>query len=635
MPEDQIVTDNTKRDFVLSHVSASMALQDSLIDIWQKVLMNYLQYDEELQLPIKSAQYPTYDRSNHGLTRKRRPRFGETRKVIDTFQSKLLISLFADDYIAAKKVGREDAHSALTVTRLLKYAPRQAGQYRVLSGSILDSLLFGSGHVQEEWNSLVRPGVEVFIDVDANGFEVPITQFRDQPLVNDAQLRGVDIMHFFPQPGVDNIQEMDGAAKYLRMRADNMMKLAERGVYRREAVRKAIAAGMRSKHTQQLRDQYDRMFRPERPTADFTGEDIGGGMHDGFTMVDGYEYYGQVPWQVSDAPHRWRIITVLGNQVVRDIPWPFKQSSFRLPFHQMKVGHINGRYHGISPGEGVRYNQEYIDFLGLMIADATIRAVHPPMLFDIRDTELRLSQAKRWQPDAWIASRHPDRIGTMPYGANFGAAMAEFANIKRSIEDDSGAPGSIQGHGFGINRASATEISQTAQFALDRPEMYARYLENESLPPVGKGLLQLYRQGFMEMFTGDPSAELQKRVGEKPEPVFIKDIMPDFDIQFVGTRNYQSLQKRMAGMNNVIAAAMSIPQFGTRLNWTELGLQFLEGSGFDTLAQDLEDPQVIFENTLMQLAQTQTAQQGNGNGEIPNTPEAGLPPAQTAGGEVV
>lgn len=640
MPELALITDNIKRDFVLSHVAAGMVMQDNLIDIWRSVLVNYLQYDEDLHLPIRSTQYPTYDQSNHGLTRRRRPRFGETRKVIDTYQSKLLISLFADKFIAAKKVGREDAKSALTVTRLLQYSFSREGQYRVMSGAILDSLLFGSGHVQEEWNTLMRPGVEVRIEsLDANGFEVPTTTFRDQPLVNDAQLRGVDIMHFFPQAGVDNIQDMSRAVKYLKMSASDMMKLVERGVYRSEPTRTAIRNGMTSKGTQQLRDQFDRLFRPERSTVDETGQPQGT-MHDGFTMIDGYEFYGEVDWAVSDAPHRWRIITILGDQVVRDIPWPFKQHSFRLPFHQTKVGHINGRYHGISPGEGIRYNQEFIDFLGLMTADAVIRAVHPPMMFDSRDTELKLSQAKQWKPDAWIGSRYPEKISSMPYGANFGAAMAEFAIIKKSIEEDSGAPGSIQGHGFGINRASATEISQTAQFALDRPEMYARYLEKESFPPIGRGLLQLYRQGFMEMFDGDPSEELQKRTGELPEPVFVADIMPQFDIEFVGTRNFKTLQTRIAGINNVIAASVNIPQLANRLDWVELGIQFLEINGLDTLAQDLTNPETIFENTLMQMALNQTSRGGgqagnnNGNGEIPATAGANTSLAQAAGGPI-
>lgn len=621
------VSDSMKRDFVLSHVAAGMSLQDGLIDIWQKVLTNYLQYDDELQ--VRSTRFPTSD-TNDGLNRRRRPRFGETRKVIDTYQSKLIIALFAENYIAANKVGREDAKAARTVTDLLRYSFSREGQYRALSGGILNSLLFGTGPMQLEWNSLVRPGVEVSVDVDANGFEIPIYREVEQTLVNDAQLRCLDIMHFFPQAGVDNLLEMDGVAKYIKMRADKIMYLVDRGVYDREPARRAIASGMASNSTRTLRDQFDRLYRPERPTVDYTGQP-GPGLHDGFIQVDGYEYYGEVPWQCHDSVHRWRIITILGNEIVRDIPWPFRQPSFRLPFYDFKINHISGRFYGISPGEGIRYNQEYIDFLGLMLADSVLRAVHPPMLFDIKDTEFNLSKAKAWRPDAWLPSKFPEKVGAMSYGANFGAGMAEFANIKRSIQEDSGALGSIQGQGFGINRASATEIQQTAQFALDRPEMYARYIENESLPPMGQGLFTLYKQGFLEMFEGDPTEELKKRVGERPEPVYLSEIMGEFDIRFVGTRNYQSLMKRMANVSNLIAVASSIPQLANRIDWVELGVQVLEGFGFDTLSQDLDDPQVMFDNLLMQKFTSQAqGMNGNGNGEIPASNDA-VSMAQGAG----
>jgi hypothetical protein len=212
----------------------------------------------------------------------------------------------------------------------------------------------------------------------------------------------------------------------------------------------------------------------------------------------------------------------------------------------------------------------------------------------------------------------PDQIRTLPYSANFPQGFNMRGQLQQEIQRNSGAQGAIAGYTGLFNRASAAEYQGTVQGAMDRPEWMAQLLEKDSLPRLGKGILRM-----CQMFLPDTTA-LTMRVGLRPEPVSIEDIHGDFDIDFIGTRNNQSLQARLASFDRVIAL-MQTPM-GMKLPADEMIVQFLEDNGHDEAAQEIGDPEVMFENALMSQMQ--------GGGGIPSQPSmpGGGAPSMTTGG---
>ena len=80
-------------------------------------------------------------------------------------------------------------------------------------------------------------------------------------------------------------------------------------------------------------------------------------------------------------------------------------------------------------------------------------------------------------------------------------------------------------------------------------EAVAQLLEKDGLPQLSKGILRRYQQ-FL-----DNTEDLINRVGEMPESVWIGDIMGDFDIQFVGTRNAVGKQMKLQAFDRLIGEA--------------------------------------------------------------------------------
>jgi hypothetical protein len=229
--------------------------------------------------------------------------------------------------------------------------------------------------------------------------------------------------------------------------------------------------------------------------------------------------------------------------------------------------------------------------------DGTIRSVHPPIIYN-RNDEIDRAALRAWRPDAPIASDYPEQVRTLPYSANFPQGFNMRGQLQQEIQRNSSAQGAITGQAGLFNRASAAEYQGTVAGAMDRPEWMAQLLEKDSLPRLGKGMLRFY-QMFLSSSEG-----LAKRTGEQPEPVRIEDIHGDFDIDFIGTRNNQSLQSRLAAFDRVLGL-MQMPQ-GLKIPADEMIIQFLEDNGFDEAAQEVGDPEIAFENALMaQVGQQQ------------------------------
>jgi hypothetical protein len=158
--------------------------------------------------------------------------------------------------------------------------------------------------------------------------------------------------------------------------------------------------------------------------------------------------------------------------------------------------------------------------------------------------------------------------------------------------------------------------------AMTKMDAVAQLLEKDGLPQVARGLLRRNQQ-----FLDDTEA-LALRVGELPEPVWIGDIMGDFDIQFVGTRNAINRQVKMQGYDRLIAMAQSLPAVAERIPWDAVlfdlfgeVLQMPEVAVFFAPQQGQQgDPQQeVIKNLMLEAAASQAGAQGQ------NVPDQAAP----------
>jgi hypothetical protein len=481
--------------------------------------------------------------------------------------------------------------------------------FRTWIEAIVDMLIFGTSVVEVVWKYEAREmpvrTVNTQMGVDLDSFSRQIV-----PTYDDVAVRCLDVMDFYPDPSCPRLEEMYGAAKRFKMNALLATANGKSGLYKADKVRQAIAKGNSSMGREDS-------FRVgiDQPTDAYAQAD--------FKEMVGYEYWGDVPWEDDYGTSR-RVITVLNDIVVRDEPWPL--SDPHLPFHGLVINPMQGRFYGLSPCESVKYDQSLADAIKILLAEAIIRQVHPPIAYD----DSALSQAgalgalQAWKADALIGiSGGPNSIGTLRYDANVQNGFAMLQGLKLSMQESSGALGAIQGEN-GPDRESATVGSKRYEMALDRPELAAMILEKDCLPGIGSAFL--YRnQQFLD------SDGLAMRIGEQPTPFLIDQIMGDFDVYFTGSRQIQSHQQRLQGWDRIVSMAASVPAFQMLLPTLQM-MRRMIGDDMDMpdVAAQIGDPQQMMMNALaMQMGGGSGPAQ---NGVPPSGEPSGMLPAQSAGG---
>lgn len=609
------LTNREVADFVHGFAEYAEKSKDPYIGIWEEVLGNYLLQDAADYGVSARTKYPLDRRpargGNLGLAvddttnptgRLRSP---ETHNAIESLLAKLMLTLFPSDerYVQAVRRGREDASEARTASDLLQYAFGQRNHYRTFYTALKTMLLCGTSIVQNGWQLIERPRTIRGIGIEA-GLEIPESvRIERFPVYDDVRIRNVNVMDFLPDPGADNLEDMLGAGKYFTITASEARRRASRRMYDGEAVEQAIARAAADKAGKR------RAARKNRQWQQHLNENDGVHFSD-FDQLQGIEYWGEFPGTLPEDGERWRVLTLINGVVVRNRPWPL--DDYRLPFYDFTMKPIEGRFWGMSPGESVRHQQDFLDFLLCMLADAIVRSVHPPILYN-RDDEIDIAKLAEWSPDVPIASERPNDIKTLNYSGDKFSAFNIYNQVVNELRSTAGAEGIVQGKALENSRTSKFEAQAVFQSALDRPELAARYLETECLKPLGRSIILQYQQNLVS------SEELARRIGERPEPVALADIMADFDIRFVGSRNYERKTQKLAMIDQAIRL-MSLPQFSMWFDHTELGLQLFESMGLDELAETAGTPETVAKNVLMAQLQMNGAFSGNGNGQPVSAP---------------
>lgn len=599
-------------EFTMEFVAASSKYKSQYIDKWQEVLSNFLVDPMKsdygaVTTPYRYGKvYPTNRKNNVIL------KDPETHKAVMTYASKLVRALFGSrdrEYIKARPSGWEDAaEKAPTVTRLLKYQLSKPGSFRTWVESMIDMILFGTSIIEVTWEYCERE-MPVRTVTSELGVELDSFQRVRVPVYDDVKLNPVDVVDFFPDPSRYRLDDMPGAAKRFKINAIEARAKAAQGIYDSAAVNRAINDIGKGSNNDTRTDDFRVGFG--KPTNTQT--------HADFRDMICYEYWGDVPWEDDYGSSR-RVITVVNNVCVRNDPWPLADP--HLPWYSLIINPLQGRFWGISPAEVIRYDQDFADAMKILLAEAVLRQVHPPIAYD-PNSEVDPAQLRVWRADVMIpVTGGPNAIGTLRYDANVSNGFNLMMGLKNSMQEASGALGAIQGEP-GPDRESATGAQSRMQMAMDRPELAAMVLENDCLPQVGLAILRRCQQ-FLD------SEGLAQRIGELPNPYWVGSIMGDFDIEFVGSRMSMTRQEKLQSYDRLSAMAAAVPPLQAMVPWEEIAKELVgDLLQLPEVAARMQDPQMVMRNMMMMQALGQGGPAQNG---VPASAEpAGMLPAQAGG----
>jgi len=608
--------------FVMSFVAASDTYRKQFVEKWQEVVSNFIV--DGAQTHNTGGEISPYSRTKVYRSPKNRIflRDPETHKLVMTYAAKLARTIFGNkqgEFVQAQPVGYEDVSKSQVVTRLLRYDFALPGHFRTFVEGLVDMILFGTSVVECYWKFEEQDVVVRHVTSDGVT-ELNSTSRAKVTTYDDVCLRNVDVLDFYPDPARYRIEEMGGCAKKFKMNGFEARRKADSGYYSKSGVDAALGSAIKSV---EMKEQSFRFGLDQPAQADPIPD---------FKEMTGYEYWGNIPVEADVRDDETGkvitrgVITVLNTQRVRAKEWPLTDP--RLPFFTLIINPVQGRFYGISPAEVVRFDQSFADAIKILLAEAIVRQVHPPIAYD-SDADFDVAKLREWKADLPIPVRGgPASIGTLRYDANIANGFSLLKGLKQEIQGGSGALGSIQGEN-GPDRESASVGIQRYQMALDRPELAGMVLESECLPPIAKAML-MRNQQFLE-----DTDDLKQRVGEIPDPFWIGDILGEFDIRFVGSRNAMSNQEKLASLQTLAQFGTAFPAFQAMMPNAELA-QMIVGDilNLPEAAAQIGNLQLIQQNAMLTQAMSQAAGPGQGgpaqNG-VPVQPQPIAPVAQLAG----
>ncbi len=535
----------------------------------------------------------------------------ESHQSIMTTVSGIAGAIFPDyTFTKFKGTGFEDIHRAKVASGLVEHTHRLPTHYSAMIHWILGAGVNGKGIVECGWEYKVEPtATRQLLENPITGERDSRVEVLDLPTWDDPRIRYTNIRHFYPDMGAVHIQDMMGCAKYLAVSANRANEWAEAGRYDKEGVREAVdrKAGSQMKEDESV---YTDPTRLNHTRQHFTK----------YRMLEGHEYYGEVPWLPPDGIRR-RVITVLEGVVVRDRPWPR-----RLPFFDIGMIPRLNSFYDIAPLEVMQHDQDFLDVVKSMMATAAVRMVRPSPVVD-GNKVTDLSKFRTQAPDRPIpVNGSPRDVVAWPnFNPPISNILAMFSAVKSQAREVSGAPDVLQGFGLGTKRASASEFAGTLQQAQTRPELFGRVIERDKLPQLGKFIFKLHQEMLQD------NEDVAVRVGESEVPVDLADVFVEGDIEYVGTLGPESDQQRLQNFRELAAAGATNPIIQQLVPWVYVMRQFFKENGMGDVAAMVGNPAMTELNQILtQLADPQSLV-SNGNGEAQQAIPIGLPPEQTNG----
>jgi len=625
MAEDfnKVKPQDDQAEFVSAFVDQSAHERAPMEDIWDEVENNFLvRSDAELSESRNTANPLTVAKkqASQSYAILKDP---ETHQEVMTIVSKIALALFPDErFVQARGVGFEDTFKAENVSKLEEYYFRLPGQYLTNIEWLMGTGIYGTGLKEITW--LYREEMRSVRNLSHDPLSgATYSEERVAPVVvfDDPMARPFDVRDFYPDTGETRIDQMYGAAKRFKITATEALNRVARGLYEKEATDKAIASRMAT-DSRERREKPNTLVSEMGATVE-TNPDL--------MYLVGYEYIGQTPFRLSSDDPRYgeviqrNVITVLSGHTVRGRIWPRA-----MPWIDCRILPRLGSFWGISPGEVIRYDQDFADTLKMMLADAVTRVTHPPHIYNENQiSHQTLAKLREFRPGVPIPAQSVDAIAQVQYNPPLQPAFQMYSGAKSQMREATGALGVVQGLGLGVDRASATEASGTMKAAQDRPELFASIVEKDALPREARYVLELYR----EMLPENDPMELAKRIGESATPMTLMDIMPEYDVKFIGSRRDGGRQQDLAAFREIVQASAN-QVINANTPWVPLLRRWFNALGAPEIAAMVGNPGIVEEQVGLSNLMGQSQSQGNGNGEMTSGPPVGQLPAQGMGGIV-
>jgi hypothetical protein len=601
-------------DWTMAFIDHSAEDRRPLEDIWDEVELNFLVRPPHESALASSTRHPlAFIRQDLAATASGYSvlKDPETHQEVMTIVANIVLALFPrEGFIKTKGRGFEDIAKSTTVTELLRYDHALPGHYWEFCNWVLRATTYGTSILEAFWDYREEPRTLRALAVDEmTGEEESSSYIALVPVWDDVRYIALDHRNFYPDPGADTMLMMQGAAVHDKIDARSARALGRSGVYDKAAVKRAVEWTAGRHRAAESKSRTDQTLGTHEKRA-----------HPDFLELDRYRYVGNVPWKAQDGIQK-REIVVLGGETVRSEPWPR-----RLPWFDVGlIPRPGGSFWKMGPAEVVRHDQDFIDTLKMMLADAVVRMVHPsPLVAD--GAILNLEQFRTQRPDRPIVVEgDPNNAVAWPnFNPPIQPAFQMWSGTKQQMREGTGALGGLQGLGLGTKRFSGTEAASTFRQVYERPELFASVIERGPLPDLAQYSLEL-NQEYLE-----DTPALKLRVGESSTGAVLADILPQFDIEYIGSR--QLTEQQEAEAFREIVALGANPAIAPLIPWVPLLQKYFRRLGADEIAAMVGNPELVQIHLLLaRLAVPQSAA-GNGNGEVPAQPPLGALPAQLAGG---
>ncbi len=602
-------------DFVLQFVEKSRAHREPFLEVWHEVLDNYLVAAPGTSTNIRTAvprlgsrQFATARALVSDVSRStfKDP---ETNQIIDTLAAQGIGLLMPSmDYIQAMPIGFDDTQKARFLGKLLQGILQAPGTYRTNFTTFKDGFIFGTAILEIGWETRTR--IQVVNDPvfdEKTGFligqkpGVGEVVYRDGPLI-----RQKDIFDFYPDPAGTRIQEnMLGVAHKFRISRQEALRLGDAGVYNLNQVRQAVRRG--SDDVQKSREE-KRFQDIERET------------HEDYGMLTGFEFWGETPFRPTDGA-RNRVITILNGTHVRSHINPYLDGN--IPFKEVILNPISGRFYGLGIGEVIRFLQDSTDNLSMVYSDAAELAARNVMLVG-QGFNGDIGRLQRRIPNDVIPVGNPDAVKTLDIDLNaLQFSHQEILRRKLGMREASGATNPLQAIPSGSDRQTATEVNELVRLASQKVELMVQLVEKDAYPWVGRTIHSRIRQ-----FLSDERQEIL--AGER-FPVTLDDVDFDADVRFVGARQAQSKFQKAATLKEALNVLGTNP--GVIPILKDLVIRyFRDGLDIQDAEQIVEQAIQVIEQQQQRVEQAALQQeQGKQSGNSVRTANEGF---STAGAEV-
>lgn len=536
-----------QKRFVLDFLERSARSREPYVETWNEIWDNYLVVPSGTTSTAQwhgTSLWPSFPSTRSAGIERSVLKDPETHQIVESLAAQSLGLLFSTrDYIQATPVGADDPEKARLISRMLMAILERPGLFRTAYQLFKDAFIFGTSIVELGWETRSRMQYVPTTIFDAMGYPmgsqlVPKeVLYRDRPLV-----RQIDHYDFFPDPSGTRIQEdMIGCAKRFTITPQEARRLAAAGTYDDPAaVERAIVTSRKQpvgvgQMVSVQQKQFDRLV-DKLPTK--------------MGLLCGFEYFGEYPDRTADRMSN-RKITILNGEIVAGYGNPFMDGG--IPYKEIVVNPVQGRFWGLSPAEVVRYLQDSTDHFMMMLQDATNTALRGPLLAGRgfgADPE-RIRQAKFGDV---VDVNDPTKILPIPRDTSvLQLSMMELARRKVSMREASGANSPQQPVPLS-GRPTATEVSEVTRIASQRGEAMTMLIEKDDYPFIGRTLHLRMRQ-----FTDADSELVGVYQGERFNAT-LDDIDIDADIRFIGSRQASSKFQRFAALKEAYTILSTNPE---------------------------------------------------------------------------